>query len=423
MNGIGLNWILSSKKTLKPQETPEHYHAYANLNSQIKKYFSLVHNLRNNNKEGDIIVISKNNEWSKDSITYNYEDDPYETAKKILPNQPSQIEAIAGYLTQRREEVLFQKGLEKSTPLPRKEPKIICRLIPVRDFIIYTMPPNNIPNLYKKILQFNEEIKIKSQTSTIFHENYYILNKPEITLLENLLSTLQDIPKLSFNSANFDRDGLDIVLYMLSWPIELTWPVIDLIRVLVLQESAAAYYSKIKDDHLSLFSIILNFLKVPDMKVIYIQLCIKVLINLFRQPAFHISLLFRANELITTLTTLITKFTSLPESDSKIVLLCTQVFQNYSLLWQKSPFRYEKHYKTMKILMNTYCQLLNTTISDEIHIVILICLGTIIQSDTRIYIKVNQFDSLRNSQNSTIKECLIYILESLKNTDPAYIKI
>jgi len=294
----------------------------------------------------------------------------------------------------------------------------------MKDYIIYTMPPNSIPNLSKKVLQFNEEIKIKSQTSTIFHENFYILNKREISLLETLFSTLQEIPKLQFTSANFNPDGLDIVLYMLSWTIDKTWPVIDLIRVLVLQESAAAYYSKIKDDNLSLFSILLNYLKVPDMNVIHIQLCIKVIINLFHQSAFHISLLMKAHELITVLSTLISKLSYTQESDSKILFLCAQVFQNFSLLWQQGPpFRHAKHYKTIKILVKTSCQLLNKTISCDIHIALLITLGSILRNDSRIYIQVKLFEALLNSsQNSTIKECLMYILECLNNSDSSSIE-
>jgi len=273
--------------------------------------------------------------------------------------------------------------------------------------------------IQKKIFPFNPEIQdyLDAQTNhnIVFLRKFYTLNLKEKILLENLLSTLNNIPKLSFSTAVFDPYGLDIVLYMLSWPLEKTWPVIDLIRVLVLQESAASYYSKVKEDNLSLLNIIIYFIKVTDLSPTHLQLCIKVIINLFRQPVFHISLLIRSYDIISTLASIMAQLPQTQEVDPKITLLCVQVFQNYSRLWFTGPpFRQQKHYDSIKILIRSAIQLLNNpAITDEIKISLLISLGTIIRNDSRIYVQVKQLEHLLLSPNPIIQECIKYILESL----------
>jgi len=213
--------------------------------------------------------------------------------------------------------------------------------------------------------------------------------------LEKGLSTLHNIPKLSFSKK--------------------TWPVIDLIRVLVLQESAASYYSKVKEENVSLLNIIIYFIKVTDMSPTHLQLCIKVIINLFRQPVFHISLLIRSYDIISSLAGIMAQLPQTQEVDPKIALLCVQVFQNYSRLWFTGPpFRHQKHYDSIKILIRTAIQLLNNpAVTDEIKISLLISLGTIIRNDSRIYVQVKQLEHLLLSPNPIIQECIKYILESL----------
>jgi hypothetical protein len=399
------------KKTLGT-ETVEQYFSYANLSNERKKFFLIVAEVSKRKPENKIT-----NDHHNISISYSYEDDPYETAKKLIgliPDAP--VDYIAAQLTQKRELMLATKGLKKVSPIRRKDSKILSS-IPL-DYIITTMPPNNNPKgVLKKILQFNEEIiiKFKNPTGSLHKQGKYLLTERDKTLLDSLFNVLQ--PSKSSSSIAFDCESLDIVLHLLSWPLEYIWPVIDLIRVLILQEPAAVYYSRMKDGHVSLITLLLTILKVPNINGICLQLCLKLMINLFSHKCFHLSLIMESNIIITQLSSIISQLNFNNESDPKVALCCAQIFLNYSLLLQNGPpYRPQNHYKTIKILINSASSMLkNDRVSDEQKGLFLVTLGTIIQNDAKIIVSNKQFEPFLQSQNAKLREYAKHIIECLNS--------
>jgi len=215
----------------------------------------------------------------------------------------------------------------------------------------------------------------------------------------------------------FDYETLDIVLYLLSWPVEYIWPVIDLIRVLVLHESTAAYYTRMKDGHISLISLLLTILKVENLNGVCLQLCLKLIINLFRNKSFHLSLIMESHLIITHLSSIISHLNFNNESDPKVALSCTQIFLNYSLLLQNGPpYRPQNHYDTIKILISSASSMLkNDRVSDELKSLLLVALASIIHNDSRILVPLKKFEPFLKSQNAKLRECALYIIECLNS--------
>jgi len=404
------------KKTLKQKETVDHYISNSNFHTLVKKFVSVCQDPRKRQREGDVF-ITKHSDTSRETRTsYHHEDDPMEVAKQFLSDDSTQIENLVNRLNHKREEVLITKGLTKVTPMARKKPSNSCREIPMTFYIIMTMPEKTIPNLLKKILQFNEELKNLHKLSGGFGtSSIYTLDDKEVNSLQNLVNVLKS-PKLSFATALFKPEALDLVLYMLSWPLDKLFSALDLIRVLLLHESAASYISKMKDENISLLSILLICLKIPDLQLTLLQICLKTIINLFSHPCYNIVLIMSAHVIVNILVSLISKmsFEGDGKNDRITIKLCSQIFQNFALLWHSGPpFRPENHYDTVKILIKTACTLLHhpaLSDADDIKISLLIALGTLVQSDNRIRIPNKKFEPFLNSQNATLRDCSKYII-------------
>jgi len=287
-------------------------------------------------------------------------------------------------------------------------------------FIYTTLPAANLPKLLKKILQFNDEVREKYKSSAVFNtRGKFILGERDILLLESVFNSLQQSTKTptksSSPSSSFDCEALDIVLQLLSWPVDNLFPVIDLIRVLILQESAAVYYCKMNYKGVSLISVLIQLMKVHNISPICLQICLKLFINLFRHKCFHLLLIIDSNLIITYLSNLMSQLNYSEDADRKVALACSQIFYNYALLWMTGPFfKHPLHYDTVKILMKSECKLLkNDSLQDDTKILLLTSLATIIQNDCRISLQLNTVEPFLSSQNPKIRECAMFIIECL----------
>jgi len=299
--------------------------------------------------------------------------------------------------------------------LRRKEPRIHINILPM-DFIWTTLPAANNPKLLKKILQFNDEVREKYKSSAVFNtRGKYILGERETILLESVFTSLQQSTKSPTKSSSFDCEALDIVLQLLSWPVDNLFPVIDLIRVLILQESAAVYYSKMNVKGVSIISVLVQLMKVHNISPICLQICLKLIINLFRHKCFHLLLIIDANLIITYLSNVLPQLNYAEDGDRKIALACSQIFYNYALLWMTGPsFKHQTHYDTVKILIKSDCKLLkNDSLQDDTKILLLTSLATIIQNDCRISLQLKPVEPFLSSQNPKIRDCAIFIIECL----------
>jgi phospholipase A-2-activating protein len=257
---------------------------------------------------------------------------------------------------------------------------------PQLDFILFDQI--NFTPIIKKLKEFQQQISNE-------YKNELISDKTNIELLENLLS------ESAANSSNQFNDQVELLFQMIDvWPLEYVFPLIDLVRILVLNKKIAIYLtrdiSSTKDfvnkqgQHLAnyYFDILLKFIN--EDKMVNTMLVLKTFCNLFnslndvRSVPVQKLLVYMLHERLN----LIHRIKNFLNSDNKSFQISfTTLLLNYTVLIEKL-FDYTDKFSTtyisdvsMELIEFINSEQLNESIFNydlESIFRILVCAGTLL---------------------------------------------
>eukprot|EP01102_Stenamoeba_stenopodia_P019458 TRINITY_DN7357_c0_g1_i1.p1 TRINITY_DN7357_c0_g1~~TRINITY_DN7357_c0_g1_i1.p1 ORF type:complete len:707 (+),score=140.41 TRINITY_DN7357_c0_g1_i1:242-2362(+) len=255
----------------RPADTELHYidgKIYAKRKTLTESDDGMASSLSNEDmlEYYDRIFKIKYEEDSFVTIGHRKGDSVYETLDRIITENP-QLEAhrnkIATFLTQN---IPYQE----TSPLP-------TRTVPQKQPVLYTRlnnkpdPTADFENLIQKILEFNRSQQVEW--------SMYVLNAQEEGYLREIVQLLIKNPygSASFAKTSFKPEHFMTLRKLINWRKEIVFPVLDLLRLVVLYPAAADHYSQ----HLEVLKVVLALASDSSNNKILQMLTLKFLSNMF----------------------------------------------------------------------------------------------------------------------------------------------
>eukprot|EP00826_Nyctotherus_ovalis_P045440 TRINITY_DN5034_c0_g2_i2.p1 TRINITY_DN5034_c0_g2~~TRINITY_DN5034_c0_g2_i2.p1 ORF type:complete len:575 (+),score=171.27 TRINITY_DN5034_c0_g2_i2:380-2104(+) len=212
---------------------------------------------------------------------------PLEEAEKFVERECLHrvyVEEISGFIRQQLDSVPTYSLQSQPEPQPdfssafvqqpSKEERTEVKHLPMTFFARYDSV--NVDNPQKKILEFNEKLKEDAKLKP------FTLASFEETSLNGLLTTLKNTG--NYHLSKIDESRFELLsTKLLKWPLEQVFPVIDVVRMLLMHPGAQAFFGTY-DKGAEFLTNIIRCLK-PEASDPLLILSLRTLCNMFEGPS------------------------------------------------------------------------------------------------------------------------------------------
>jgi len=196
----------------------------------------------------------------------------------------------------------------------------------------------------------------------------------ESELLKQLADVLNDN---NWEKSDFTPPQYQLILKLLTWPPKQVFPVLDIVRVLILHPRAAAYYidhyvaTNTQGNNHNLFSLLLKIGSSPQCLSASRMLSLKFIANMFSRDSLVQIIKQSQDRILDVLSTM--------SSDLTVSKFLANVLLNFSqlLMKQKDPESSSRKIKCANILLN----ILRKKVDETVVYTLFVALGTLIYYD------------------------------------------
>eukprot|EP01125_Pyxidicula_operculata_P009697 TRINITY_DN317_c1_g1_i3.p1 TRINITY_DN317_c1_g1~~TRINITY_DN317_c1_g1_i3.p1 ORF type:complete len:461 (-),score=98.36 TRINITY_DN317_c1_g1_i3:395-1777(-) len=303
----------------------------------------------------------------------------------------------------------------------RRSPDVKSKHIPFQEnFLHLGFDTDRIKKIYQKLLQTNEPMKENKVKETSFHALY------------DLILTLPNDPETWNKLSLPSKDAISALHNMTNWPVNELFPVLDLIRILVLfSHKTEGFDYIIKDLNLKLYLLV----SINGGEVLNYQTKLTALqfyLNLFMNKSWVQLLNDEQHHIINFLNKIVDSINGpIDEKNMNLLINVSRILVNFSKMWAGGNFGdLEAHCKAVPITFKLIKSLLSYRDKPNLVYSTLVALGTIIQSDACIettgFVCVYEDDIIAalksismgitkgSEENLKVLDCVQYILELLR---------
>eukprot|EP01125_Pyxidicula_operculata_P014972 TRINITY_DN5055_c0_g1_i1.p1 TRINITY_DN5055_c0_g1~~TRINITY_DN5055_c0_g1_i1.p1 ORF type:complete len:786 (-),score=180.48 TRINITY_DN5055_c0_g1_i1:68-2425(-) len=384
-------------------------------------------------KEFDMVLNINLNENVKKPLGYNFDEKPYDAAKRWLIDNNidlSYLDTIEKFIYKKSLEA--QKSPEKYT---KKQKLLVKKTKTLEDLIRERMLSNSLSNKFipfkgplikyssadkigqiiQKIISNSQEIKQKSQTDISLDDHEKVLFKQlETSILNNNNHNNNNDDKLYIST-------LEIVdKKLMKWPQDKLFPVIDLTRLLILNDQVVRHL--VTNDKLreSIFKSHINVLKSnsvtnnpPSSIFANSFMCLKFVTNLFAHKEVQHHIIQNQLTILKALYDNHKYFTDddnvslyKPDQINRILETLSATLLNIIFVWLNDQ---QEHVSTdgVKIAVELLVKIIKSQTSSSEKLVCmysLTALGTLCQR-VRAKINTSWFDALKSHSDPDVSSC------------------
>jgi len=279
----------------------------------------------------------------------------------------------------------------------------ICKHVPKRrgDPIVYNQ--GKLDGIHKKLLEFNSEI---AQNSATAHES---ASEAELVLLARALGTLRNIDPSRGTLPAFGESEFQLMNKLIMWPRQKLFPVLDILRLLILHQQAAEHYLAEHNRNGAFLPTLLAHLEISAQNSrANAMIALKFVANMFAQPALA-SVASKNDVMI--LNALMSLSVQQTVSEQQIRLPIANIVLNFSSILCEETVMTEGKQCALRLI----AQLLVDEINPDTLYPLLVALGTLMYGDRETTAVINQTAGMEKLLKSHLASTETKIAEAVQD--------